>query len=216
MAVASTLNPFGYILCLKLRTGICEVCIGVSAICVLGITRICFSIKEVLNEIIMDRPFVLAPDVVELYFFEDKLGDKDLDGETVECLKSICEALKVNNTLTKLRLSGKKLSDESSRLISEALKVNKSLKDLDLSNNRILDEGLKSICEALKVNNNLTSIDLSCIAFENESPRFICEALKVNNTLTSLNLISNHIGVEGSRFICEALKVNKSLKSISL
>eukprot|EP01127_Copromyxa_protea_P006270 TRINITY_DN1607_c0_g1_i5.p1 TRINITY_DN1607_c0_g1~~TRINITY_DN1607_c0_g1_i5.p1 ORF type:complete len:126 (+),score=3.39 TRINITY_DN1607_c0_g1_i5:646-1023(+) len=122
MAVASTLNPFGYILCLKLRTGICEVCIGVSAICVLGITRICFSIKEVLNEIIMDRPFVLAPDVVELYFFEDKLGDKGTH--------FLCEALKVNNTLKNFQLTLDQLGYQGLQSIGEALKVNNTITSL--------------------------------------------------------------------------------------
>ena len=61
---------------------------------------------------------------------------------------SIVEAIKVNKTLTNLRLSGNGVSDAGTTSIAEAIKVNEKTTDLDLSDKDTIDSCATSIAKA--------------------------------------------------------------------
>ena len=61
---------------------------------------------------------------------------------------SIVEAIKVNKTLTNLRLSGNGVSDAGTTSIAEAIKVNEKTTDLDLSDKDTVDSCATSIAKA--------------------------------------------------------------------
>ena len=81
-----------------------------------------------------------------------------LDGKNIrdEDLQNIGEALKGNNTLTRLYLSNNNITDVQS--IGGGLKTNNTLKYLHLENNNITD--VQSIGEGLKTNNTLKGLYL--------------------------------------------------------
>ena len=129
---------------------------------------------------------------------------------------SIVEAIKVNKTLTNLDLSGNGISDAGATSIAEAIKVNKTLTDLDLSENGISDAGATSIVEAIKVNETLTNLDLSGNGISDAGATSISEAIKANNTLTDLDLSCTGICDAGVTSIAKAIKVNKTLTNLKL
>ncbi|KAJ3442023.1 leucine rich repeat family protein [Anaeramoeba flamelloides] len=59
-------------------------------------------------------------------------------------IEALCEALKVNQTLTVLDLSGNRIGAEEMQAFSESLKANQTLTHLDLSLNRNWRQGNKS------------------------------------------------------------------------
>ena len=125
-------------------------------------------------------------------------------------------ALRVNTSLTSLKLPGNSIGDEGAISLSKALRVNTSLNSLDLSMNSIGNEGANSLSEALRVNTSLTSLNLGWNSIGNEGVNSLSEALRVNISLTSLELPRNSIGNEGANSLSEALRVNISLTSLEL
>jgi Leucine Rich repeat len=138
-------------------------------------------------------------------------GEHHIDNAGVS---AIAEALKVNNTLTKLNVSSNSIGDAGAAVFAEALKVNKSLAVLCLYNNSIGDAGAAAIAEALKVNNSLTTLNIHSNIIGDAGSAVLAEALKVNKSLTTLEISSNRIGDAGAAAIAEALKANKSLTTL--
>ena len=131
-------------------------------------------------------------------------------------LSTLCLALRVNTSITSLKLSFTSVGDEGANLLSKALRVNTSLTSLGLGSNSIGDEGANFLSNALRVNTSLTSLDLGTNSIGDEGANFLSNALRVNTSLTSLDLDWNSIGDEGANFLSEALRVNTSLTSLDL
>ncbi|XP_022805287.1 nucleotide-binding oligomerization domain-containing protein 2-like [Stylophora pistillata] len=129
---------------------------------------------------------------------------------------SIAEAIKVNKTLTNFHLSVDGISDAGVTFIAEGIKGNKTLTTLDLSANQISDAGATSIAEAIKVNKTLTDLNLTGNCISDAGATSIAEAIKVNGTLTYLTLFHNQISDAGATSIAEAIKVNKTLANLDL
>ena len=72
--------------------------------------------------------------------------------------KIICEALKVNSSIEKIRLVNNNLGDKTGKAIGEALKVNSSIKEIYLGDNKLGDEAGEAIGNALKVNTSIETI----------------------------------------------------------
>jgi Ran GTPase-activating protein (RanGAP) involved in mRNA processing and transport len=133
-------------------------------------------------------------------------------------VKTICEALKVNNSLHTLKITYyNNLSAEDVKAIGEALKVNNSLHTLYIGYNNLGADSVKAIFEALKVNNSLHTLNIS---YHNnigaEGGKAIGEALKVNHSLHTLSVGYNNLGEDGGKAICEGLKVNQSLHTLNI
>ena len=89
------------------------------------------------------------------YFYSTiNLGYDDIGAEGA---KYVAEALKVNTSLTEIRLYSNNIGAEGAKYVAEALKVNTSLTEINLAGNNIGDEGAKYVAEALKVNTSLTA-----------------------------------------------------------
>lgn len=134
----------------------------------------------------------------------DKLpynSEKILDNSEI----IIAEALRENNTVTRLDIVHRKISDKSAEELAETLRINTHLKDFTLRGVDISDKGMKAIAEALKINKSLTRIDFSPHEMGPEGVGAIAEALKVNNVLENVTFIT---GVEGFKMLGEALKEN--------
>lgn len=131
-------------------------------------------------------------------------------------LQDIIAGLKAN-TITELRLAGKKLGDAGVVAIANALKTNTSLKIvLDLSDNDIGDEGAEALAEMLKVNSTLECVEIYYNHIGIKGAKALADALKINTSLTDLDLEQNDILDEGAIALADALKINGSLTEIRL
>ena len=128
----------------------------------------------------------------------------------------LAEALKVNSTLTVLKLNDNYIGAQGATGLAEALKVNSTLTVLKLNGNDIGAQGATGLAEALKVNSTLTVLELNFIGIGAQGATGLAEALKVNSTLTVLKVNFNGIGAQGATGLAEALKVNSTLTVLKL
>ena len=137
----------------------------------------------------------------------------------------LSDALKVNNTLSCLRLGKCDIRSSDVQLLFTSLIDNKTLKELDL--NKPSGQYFKVPPEFLASNTALTHLNLSsglCEDFSGLTSFF--EALTVNSTLTSLKLRDvkivdsngsiSKIGDSECELIAETLKVNTTLTDLDL
>lgn len=132
----------------------------------------------------------------------------------VNNVRYLAQALKVNDTLNSVSFIFNDLDAESVRYIAEALKVNSTLRELEISSNKIGERGAQYISEALKVNSALCKLEIPGNELGEDGVRHIAEALKINKTLKSLDIQSNDMGVKGTQYMAEALRVNGSLHEL--
>ena len=129
---------------------------------------------------------------------------------------SLCEALKVNRTLTALNLSETGIGDAGIRSLAEVLKATSSLTSLLLSDVRISARSVRPIAEVLRVNSTLNCLDFQGNKVSIGGARLIAEGLELNTALKYLNLSRNNIRASGAQFLAEALKVNATLSILGL
>ena len=138
-----------------------------------------------------------------------------LYGSGPQVFTGLAKALKVNSTLTDLTLAGNGIGDQGTSL-AEALKANSTLTKLSLYLNVIGPQGATGLAEALKGNSTLTELGSVGNVIGDQGATGFAEALKVNSTLTKLSLYSNGIGPQGATGLAEALKVNSTLTELGL
>ena len=89
------------------------------------------------------------------------------------------------------------IGDEGATQLAGCLRVNATLTCLRLSSNSIGAEGATQLAGCLRVNSGLTSLDLYGNSIGTEGATQLAGCLRVNATLTSLHLQYNSIGAEG-------------------
>jgi len=130
-------------------------------------------------------------------------------------LVASAEALKINTTLTSLRVDRGGLCNATGTALAEALKVNASLTSFEVGAAGLGDATGTALAEALKVNATLTSLVVwGTTALGDATGTALAEALRVNATLTSFAVwgttaLSDATGTA----LAEALKVNATLTS---
>ncbi len=131
-------------------------------------------------------------------------------------LKYISEALKINNTLSKIIISKNGITDEYIKNFFDMLAVNKSLTYIDLSGNRITDKGIEYLVGALLFNNTLEYIDLSDNIINNdECIILLAESLVSNKSIKELKLDNNNIGNDGARALVNMLQTNFTVEKLT-
>eukprot|EP00434_Breviolum_minutum_P040250 symbB.v1.2.035759.t2/scaffold4892.1/size33355/2 len=131
-------------------------------------------------------------------------------------LQALADALRMNQTITKLPLNNRKIGDDDLKALADALSINKTIKELLLSYNQIGDNGMKVLADALRVNKTLTHLNLFCNQLGDGGMKVLADALCVNKTLTHLNLYGNPIGDEGVKALAAALEANKTITEVVL
>ena len=128
-----------------------------------------------------------------------------------QCVTEIlAEVLLINQTLTKLSVSGY-MDDDNCILISKALIVNRKVEALDLRSNKITSIGCKAISEMLKSNRTLTSLSVCRNNLGDEGIKHICEALLLNETLSRLDIYQTKMSKSGLIPVADMLKSNQTL-----
>ncbi|KAL0228888.1 hypothetical protein GEMRC1_013508 [Eukaryota sp. GEM-RC1] len=75
-----------------------------------------------------------------------------------EGARALAEALKVNSTITHIKLEDNSIGPEGARALAEILKVNSTITHINLEDNSIGPEGARALAEVLKVNSTITLI----------------------------------------------------------
>jgi Ran GTPase-activating protein (RanGAP) involved in mRNA processing and transport len=140
-------------------------------------------------------------------------GTSNFNQEEIELL---CDALKINKTLTRLNLNGNRIGPQNTSKILDALQHNNTMTELNFWDNDLNSGIAPSIACLLEINESLTELDLPNAHLTDLSCQIIAPALMKNRTITSLNLFMNNIGSEGSKALAEGLKFNKVLIRINL
>jgi hypothetical protein len=131
-----------------------------------------------------------------------------------EAVYWIANALKVNSTLKKIKITGD-VRNEGARLIADAINVNSTLQVISLVGCNIGPVGANWLAEAIKQNATLLEIYLGGNHIGEEGAKCIAEAIKQNHTLQEIS-ISAETGEEGVKCIAHAIQQNSTLKAIYL
>ena len=121
-------------------------------------------------------------------------------------LITLCKAITNRDwKVTRLILSGRRISDEGLKKLSTAL-TQSELYSLTLDSISFQSQGLKHLCEALiRSDCNLTSLNVGKNWFGDEGIMHFCNALtSVNCTLNSLNVSGNWLGDKEIMHLCDA------------
>lgn len=113
----------------------------------------------------------------------------------------ITEIIKLieSDLLSVLDLPNCNLAKEDAEKIANALKGNNNIQTLKLSGNEFGDEGLKHLCEALKSNKNIVSLDISNNGLTDKSAVYLSDMLQEqgSNSIKHLDVSSNQIEEAG-------------------
>ncbi|MDO9438975.1 hypothetical protein [Hydrogenophaga sp.] len=138
-------------------------------------------------------------------------------------LERLCNALKLNQSITALILDGTKSTRQMNwkgmHLLAELLGVNTTIKTLSLQNNRINDITAASLMTGLIKRKSLAleQLNLSHNQIQSQTMECLSEFLAVNTTLTHLLLDHNRVDQEGIQGLVDALsQAQSSLSKISL
>lgn len=147
----------------------------------------------------------------------------DFNSGRVQTIETLAQALRDNETLTRLSLRHNFLSEESLLPLTFALKSNETLTELDVRSNNISSQGFTDLAQALRRNTGLTSMRLGGNWQSPHSGGCWGELLKSNSTLKRLDLRSGHyldphqgLRDAGVKFLTEALTINSTLTHLNV
>ena len=115
-------------------------------------------------------------------------------------INAICQALRVNNSLTVINLNGFALPVKK-------LKGTDPVESLDLSQKGLAVASAIVIASLIGVNGLLTSLDLGSNYIQGEGVKAVAKALRVSGSLMSVNLCNNGFGAENARLWTRAASV---------
>ena len=166
-------------------------------------------------------------DKFDCTFLSCKLTNSHIDDNWCS---QVASALKGNDFLQQLYLSGNFISDDGVSSLAAVLEGNMAIKILNLAGNIISDDGAYRIGEMLKKNKNLVDLNLEFHAKkrpyrdkDTPYPRItapggamIAFALQNNYSLTSLNLGGQRLWDAGFLAVGSAIRDSKTLKYLNL
>jgi hypothetical protein len=110
-------------------------------------------------------------------------------GITSNGIKTLCEYLKTNTSITRLFIWGNRVGDEGAKHIADMLRVNKSLRELSVEPSAMGRKGFSYFADALTVNHTLRTLPLgSDYDIEDEQVCDFCQGLMANRGIETLTL----------------------------
>ena len=141
-----------------------------------------------------------------------------LDGIVVaEPLAALCEALRMNATLTTLLFTRNGLGDSGGIALSRALHTHATLKTLMITRNTLGDASAAALGAMLHANAAITTLNLASNRIGDAGVAALSTVLQnTNASLTTLVLDGNHISVAGATALGEMFRRNATLTTLSL
>ena len=161
-----TISPFSVALRRKKEVNICH-----NKLSVIQVAELCSELRS--SECIIQK----------LKLFDNNLS--------LQQIKFITSAIKINKSLTHLQLRGNNLSDDCSDSVSDMIAHNTKLKLLSLRDNSLGDLGFMRIADALKSNSHLEGISLRSNQADTNGLCHLSEALQFNKTLQGIRIMGN-------------------------
>jgi len=134
-------------------------------------------------------------------------------GVNNESIRHISEALRHNNTVTKLNLCQNDITSDGMRYLAKALITNRSIISLNISFNNIGDEGFQHLCNTLESNKSISALFAGKCNISNQGARYVALALR-SNILTDVYLCGNQIS--NIQHLAESLTNNCSLTDLDI
>uniref|UniRef100_H3GES3 Uncharacterized protein n=1 Tax=Phytophthora ramorum TaxID=164328 RepID=H3GES3_PHYRM len=122
----------------------------------------------------------------------------------------LASALRSNELLEELYLSGHELGPQGLQAFAECLAINSTMKHLSLGSEKLGDEAVKVLSAGLARNKQsaLQNWDLEFKSLTVDGAAALAELLKTNTSLTTLTLSRNQIGDEGVQKLADGLAGN--------
>jgi Ran GTPase-activating protein (RanGAP) involved in mRNA processing and transport len=149
---------------------------------------------------------------------ELRLGNQELN---IEDIRDLAEALKDNETVTKIILAYNNIGSEGAEALANMLKDNNTITHVDLGHNNIGPEGAKALAKTLGLKvvtgkEKLIGLNLFDNKIGPEGTEQIAKAFFRSGEIQSINLGSNNIGTEGVKALGKLIVQNKSLIELDL
>ncbi len=128
-------------------------------------------------------------------------------------IESICEIIKHNTTIQRLKLSQNYIDENEFNLIVDALAFNNTITMLELHNNPIGDNGLNKLTDVLRTNYSISYINLQCCSIDGESIINLANVLTERNIVTELFYSGNRIDDLGVSELAKAPISTLTLRS---
>lgn len=120
----------------------------------------------------------------EICKIKRKKTDDNKDSNECDLLENIFQKIKLNHSLTKLKLCFANIGPSTCVLINKFLMEPNQIKSMDLSNNPLGDEGVETIVNALNQKyTTLVNLDLQKVCIGTRGGRAIFNILKENDML---------------------------------
>jgi len=127
----------------------------------------------------------------------------------------LAKALKLDRTVTSLRLSRCNMGDEGADWLAGALMGNKCLTELFLVSNGITDIGCEGLAAVLERRTPLRKLILGGNQVGSTGATEFARGLKLNENLTELDLGSNKIEQEGAERLADVLGADDSMCTLA-
>lgn len=134
-------------------------------------------------------------------------------------IKTLCEYMKTNTSITKLVIWGNEFGDEGAEYIAEMLRVNASLRLISIFRSQMSPKGYEYIADALAVNKTLHTLPIyHDRSITEQHIQALFQGLKVNRGIKTLNLDGSLINVSPEaieQIVLECLRSNFCLTTIT-
>ncbi|KAL0239497.1 hypothetical protein GEMRC1_009605 [Eukaryota sp. GEM-RC1] len=171
--------------------------------------------------IVLSESLLFNTTITDINLSRNFIGPKgavalELAGVEAEGAIALAEALKVNCSITKIKLRSNSIGSKGGIAIANSLKMNSTVTEISLNHNSIDDVCMIALAEMLKVNSTLIEIDLRNNSIGNEGAIALAHGLKLNSTLTKVNLWGNSIVTEGAMQLAYSIQYNSAIIGINL
>mmetsp|Transcript_13884 Transcript_13884/g.35686 ORF Transcript_13884/g.35686 Transcript_13884/m.35686 type:complete len:376 (+) Transcript_13884:295-1422(+) len=132
-------------------------------------------------------------------------------------LCALAAALKINRTVTTLRLGDNHLKADAALKLVEAIKGNSCITELDLSGNQVGHEGCQAIAQLLQPKaSELISLSLAKNKLLDRDAVALCQELSNNTVMQELDLSENMLGERAGVALGAMAQQNVALKEINV
>ena len=131
-------------------------------------------------------------------------------------VRALAAALRVNNTVTTLRMADNHLGPEGCKTLLESLEERNNMTEIDLSENA-MGKGIAGLPPLLRLNFSVvTTLHLRGNKLGDREARVLCDALTPNKTVTYLDISVNELSDKGGAALAGLLETTATIKELNL